>query len=298
MEERIQTPLAPAKKRRKSVVLVCFSIVIGIAILIGLGVGGNLAYLNLTYDLPIFVNGASMYPYLNADAQRYDGYSYSNYTFLSGNARDKDIIDYGYGKTMERVQGEGGLKRYDTLVTYYPSDYEKDGLGNYLRGEDGKLVLTKNAAPKIKRVIGLPGETVTYRIVKAEEGESEFANPIWGETKVSKGGEEETLRPLYNVADYQIGTAKYAYPATSYQWASSSSTFTLELKEKEYLVAGDNRGYSSDGIAQRFAISEEMIVGKVFLMVGKCQMTVSSSGNTISPNYSYLFLPWTYRRIG
>lgn len=287
IDSSLHSPVAPAEKKKRPWYVFLFYGVIIAATVVTVFVGANLAYLNLSFGMPVFINGTSMYPYLNLDAERKTSNGYRPLRFDDGNSMDGDRVDYGYAKPKDRLNLQNDIHRYDVLVTYYPSDYSPSG------------ELNKRAALKIKRVIGLPGETLTYRIVKTSEGESENANPIWGEVTVtsSEFPTGKTLTPLYKEADYRLEDRPYAYPESTYGWAAEGS-FTITLGPKEYLVAGDNRGFSYDGIAGRFAISESMIEGKVYLIVGKGKMVVGSEGDSVDINYSYLFAPWAYRRIG
>ena len=286
IDSSLHSPVAPAEKKKRPWYVFAFYAVAGVAIVIGVLVGGNLAYLNLNYGLPVFINGTSMYPYLNSDAERLENGSYRPLRFDDGNSIDGDRIDYGYAKGKEKLDIAKDIKRFDVVVSYYPSDY--DAQGN----------LNKRAALKIKRVIGLPGETIHYRIVHVKEGESETANPIWGETTVTSSQYPDGMKlvPTYKTADYHLDGRYYSYPETVYSWAGEES-FTITLGPKEYLLAGDNRGYSHDGISGRFAVTEKMIEGKVFLIVGKCKLIADGKQDRIETDYSYLFAPWQYRRL-
>lgn len=296
----LDTPLSPAKKKKRRFLKFGAYIASGLVLAYSFVVAGSVIVFNAGYDLPIFINGASMFPYLNEDAGRLIDGKYYTYSYLDGSSNPGDIIDFGYAKSRDSISILKEVKRYDVVTTYYPSDYATNSDGTLKRDEQGKLILLANSAPKIKRVIGLPNETVSYRLVLPNEETSEFANPIWGETTIiSKDKPQgEKLKPVYTVADYKIGDGVYDYPSSSYTWAKSSSSFQLSLGADEYLVAGDNRGYSSDGLSKQFAVSEEMILGKVYYIVGKTKMISDGKKNTIDSNIGYAFSPWNFRRIG
>lgn len=298
MESQIQTPLAPAPKKKRRFWRIFTYVISGLALLLAGYIGGSIAYFNLAFDYPVFVNGASMYPFFNKDAERLEGRKYRPYSFDDGNSLDGDILDFGFAKSRNSIDVAKEVQRYNVVATYYPSDYRQYADGSFRRDANGKLILLENSHPKIKRVIGLPGESVTYRVLKNQTEENENANLIWGETKVTKDGKTEILKPLYTTADYNIGDKTYHYPYKDYSWASSTSQFTLDLKADEYLVAGDNRGYSSDGISGRFAITAEMIQAKVYWIVGKTKMHVTAKGNEIDGNHAFVFSPWNFRRVG
>ena len=297
MESQIQTPLAPAPKKKRRFWRIPVYCVSGLALLFAGYIGGSIAYFNMAFDYPVFVNGASMYPFFNKDAERLENGKYRPYAFDDGGSVDGDILDFGFAKSRNSIDVAKEVGRYNVVATYYPSDYKQKGDGSYERDAKGNLVLLDNVHPKIKRVIALPGESVTYRVLKDKSEENENANLIWGETKVSKGGITETLKPLYTVSDYNIGTKSYRYPYKDYTWSYVEDRFTLNLAADEYLVAGDNRGYSTDGISGRFAIKAEMIQAKVYWIVGKTKMHVTPTGNEIDGNYAFVFSPWNFRRI-
>lgn len=83
----------------------------------------------------------------------------------------------------------------------------------------------------IKRVIGLPGETIEIKD---------------GQIKVYKGDEIKVL------------------DESKYLSLDTSGSLRAELKEDEYFVLGDNRPFSFD--SRRFGVlPEDNIIGRVFL---------------------------------
>ena len=300
MDSTLQTPIAPAKKKKPKWRIPLY-ILGAVALLYGGTVGGTIAYFNLSFDLPIFINGLSMYPFLNADGEKYENGHYRKYVYNDGNAETGDIVDFGYAKSLSKLNAKTDLKRYDIIMTYYPSDYKTNTDGSLARDSSGHLTLLLGASPKIKRIIALPKEKLTYTVV-SEEGE--YANPIWGETLITSETypNGEKLKPLYKISDYHIWDGKYNYPKTSYGWAAASAldnpSFSLQLNENEFVVAGDNRGYSSDSLSKRFAVTSEMIVGKVYFIAGRAKMVSSGGGNSIDAGYGFAFAPWSIRRIG
>lgn len=84
----------------------------------------------------------------------------------------------------------------------------------------------------IKRIVGLPGETVTVR---------------GGQVSISLGSEDIQLDESYLSSD-------------------TSGTVETTLGENEYFVMGDNRRYSSDSRVWG-ALREDFIIGRVFVRV-------------------------------
>ena len=282
----------PVKKKRRWWVFVIDAVCIA-AFAVTLAVSANAIYLSSAYDLPFFVNGMSMYPTFNLDGERRTNSGMRQLRWNDGGNVVGDIVDYGYAKGDERPGWRNELNRLDIVVTYYPSDYETDGTGAYRRDENGALILRSGAKSKIKRIIGLPKETVTWTSCP-DDGEDH--NRIWGKTLIEKPGQEPfVLNPLYKVSDYPgASEGGYAFPTGSHTW---------HLGENEYVVLGDNRGYSTDcynSVSSKcFTILNEMITGKAFLVIGKRELIASSDGSlTPKDGWGHLFVPWTYRRVG
>ncbi len=274
----------PVKKKTRWWSIALESIAI-VAILLVIAVSVNAIYLSSAYNMPFFVNGSSMYPTLNATGTHANG---SKLDWTPGENAPGDVIDYGYAKTGDKDNWRGDLHRYDIVVVYYPSDYLRDASGNYILDENGhKQFRSSDVDAKIKRVIGLPGETVHLTYIDVD-------NRVWGKTTINPGTEkEEVLTPLYTEADYPaIGTRVYDYARLR-----ARGEYTWNLGDDEYVVLGDNRAYSTDcfNTAERFAVSADMIVGKAYLVVGK--RTLDQNRSPMN-DWTYVFTPWNYRRIG
>lgn len=272
----------PAKKKKRKWYGIVIDVTLALVFITAIAVSGNIIYLSAAYDLPFFVNGMSMYPTLNKDATDKTGKPLS---WARGSNHSGDFVDYGYAKGQENLEWRSSLKRYDIVITYYPENYETVSPGVYKRDANGKLILRSSAKSKIKRIIGLPGETVKF---DAATEDGDLFNRAWGKTTINPGQEnEEVLKPLYTMADFpDVDGLKYVGP--------TSGAPEVTLGEDQYYVMGDNRSHSSDS-RNVGAILGEMIVGKAYLVTGKQQL-----GDDLTPKKSwfYYFTPWTYRRIG
>lgn len=103
----------------------------------------------------------------------------------------------------------------------------------------------------IKRIVGLPGETVTVQD---------------GQVSISLGGESIQLDENYIASDTQ-------------------GTIEKTLGEQEYFVMGDNRRYSSDSRVWG-ALREDFIIGRVFVRV----FPLSAFAKVEHPGYKPLSL--------
>jgi len=176
----------------------------------------GVVYYQRSYLTPFWVNGQSMYPTLNGNAYDANG---NKLTELSGSAGEGYIIDYGVMDTHKAALKK--IKRFDIVVTKYSKTD------------------TKN---KIKRIIGLPGETVHFATDTEHRGDL-YINDTYIEQPISL----EFVR-------------KGAY-----------SSKKVILGEDEYFVCGDNRGHSSDS-REEGPVKKEYITGKVVAICGTAQV--------------------------
>ena len=272
----------PAKKKTRWLSIVFESLAV-VAILLVMAVSANVIYMSAAFNMPFFVNGMSMYPTLNADGYNADG---SPLNWSSGSNAPGDVVDYGYAKSGDKGNWRADLHRYDIVVVYYPDDYVRDDKGHYVLDDNGNKQLLPDKSAKIKRVIGLPGETIKLSYIDVD-------NRVWGKTTLFPGTEkEEVLTPLYTEADYPpIGQRQY-----NYQHLRDLGEYTWNLASNEYVVLGDNRAWSTDCFngSRSFAVEADMIVGKAYLLIGKRKL----GANSLPVNdWTYIFTPWNYRRL-
>jgi len=154
------------------------------------------------------------------------------------------------------------LIRGDSMEpSYHSGDYLIiDQLSYRLRSpERGEVIVLKfpfdPSQRFIKRIVGLPGETVEVKdgkVVVYEEGEG-------GRDAVIL--DESTYLPLD---------------------LTTPGSVRIDLKEQEYFVLGDNRSFSSD--SRKWGVLEkEFIVGRVFLNV----FSLEAFAKEIIPQESY-----------
>lgn len=252
--------------------------------LLTIAVSTNIIYLSLAYDLPFFVNGMSMYPTLNADGKRFVT-STNSYRPLAYDDHDNrgdigtipgDLVDFGYGHAGSTIEWRKKLVRNDIVITYFP----KDASG---WNPDGTPILKDKVYSKIKRIIGLPGETVHWQAMTSD---GEDYNRIWGKTTITPvSGETFVYKPLYTLADYHVPEGKaYAFPNGDMTWT---------LGEDEFIVMGDNRGYSDD--SRVFGVLKgSLITGKADLIAGTKRL---NSERKPVDTYWHYFTPWNYWKV-
>ena len=194
-------------------------------------------YYQRSYLTPFWVNGQSMYPTLNLDAVYPNGEKIGE---EGGSATIGSIVDYG---VMDEHKGAiNKLKRFDIVITKYVSNADDSS--------------------KIKRIIGLPGETVQFKNTGA-------GNKHNGDLYINGKLVEQPIESKYIVNGLYSDT----------KWT---------LKENQYIVCGDNRAHSYDSRDSHVgAISTDMIKGKAVALCGKAEVYVTDSGKLGVKNIDY-----------
>lgn len=174
-----------------------------------------------------FVSGQSMWPTLNQYALDENG------KLVGQEGRDKSgqintKVEVGVMDTHKAAKKR--IKRFDIVATYYPEDFK----------------FPDKKSEKIKRIIGLPGETLIF---------------------------------TYD-GDLYINDSFVEQPIDSELIKSGAGTYEatkVTLANDEYYVMGDNRkGHLSEDSRSVGAIKKDWIVGKVIAICG--MGIVSSNG--------------------
>ncbi|MCQ2742637.1 MAG: S26 family signal peptidase [Bacilli bacterium] len=291
---------------------------------VSIGLSAFLIYVRVAYPDPCFVNGMSMYPSLNSD-----GYD-SNDKPLTYHSRSQGAgcsVDYGY--TDNSASSIAALKRFDIAVTYWPSDainpidFNTPLKENIQEGKD----------PKIKRVIGLPGEWV--KLEKIIDEERKDPNSPNGRLYVKANETDEwkyVPQPLtrddydnpIRRQGFDIKITSNRYPAMgTVRKGKSGNEYVWQLGKKgapgkdgidadEYLLMGDNRAgpenslYSEDSRSitlsgEEFkdydgAVPSYYITGKLIKIIGRCKIGKASKDGPAgcSLQYETLKMPWNW----
>lgn len=261
----------PSKPKR-----VIFMAIKGFLLLLfalAVGTSAQISYQYLRYQ-KFFVNGESMYPTLNANTVEKD----ADGNIVSGvktyNRRDFSTPSHSYlcdfGIMDTRDEALMNLGRFDIVVTYFDSDMQADGTPR------------DDAALKIKRVLGLPGEEIYFDAngdfyVNSLLCEQAFLEPKeWWSEEMKTWAETAKAETLEG--------ASYA----------SGASNALTLGDDEYFLVGDNRlkGASRDS-REIGPISRASIVGKAVAITASCWYSVSSDGvGNESLDWTTLKMPW------
>lgn len=234
MDEK-ETNEKPIKNRKG--LSIFFNILITFLSIIALGVAGVLIY-QKRYLSPFWVNGQSMYPTLNKYATDPSGnpYKENGPSTLAGSKN----VDYGVMDKHDRALKN--LKRFNVVVCKYSKDDSSD---------------------KIKRVVGLPGETIKF-------GQGEENGKLYVKQNDSFVAVDQPIDNEYVVAgNYPNGE--------------------ISLGNDEYYVLGDNRAHSSDS-RNNGPIKYEWLVGKVVCVCAHCEIRQAADGSLEPFNIDH-FIP-------
>ena len=238
MDENVSNE-KPIKNRKRLSVL--FNIIIILVSIIALSIAGVLIY-QKRYLSPFWVNGQSMYPTLNKFALDPNGVPYENGE-KSGSTTSPGSTKVDYGVMDKHERALKKIKRFDIVVCKYSDTDTSD---------------------KIKRVVGLPGETIKF-------GQGEVNGTLFVKNGDTFYAQEQPIPNEYIVA----GT----YPVGE-----------IILKDNEYYVLGDNRAHSSDSRnPSNGPIKFEWLVGKVVAICAYCDITTLEDGTVGPTNISHYF---------
>ena len=193
--------------------------IITVAVIV-LAIEGVLYY-QRSYLTPFWVNGQSMYPTLNYNATNAKGEKLNE---TSGNASTGYTVDYGVMDTHKSAINK--IKRFDIVVTKYSKTDNKN---------------------KIKRVLGLPGETIEFKVTGVgNEGNGDlYIN--------GKLIDQPVQAEFIKAGNYNTEYKK------------------VTLGSDEYYVCGDNRGHSSDSRLEG-PVKKSYITGKVVAICGSAEV--------------------------
>lgn len=217
------------------------------------------------YFKAIFVSGNSMNP-----------------TLKGGSRADYGIID-------DHKTAIDHLKRFNIVTTYYPFAKSTDYKGGYVHGGVNEID-KNNCSYKIKRVYGLPNETIRFHV------EQEDIERI--EVLKNKGASyEEVATEMNKAIQFSIkeaGSEEFSFPEVNFKRLFKENAnyidlnkykeFEYELGEDEYWVMGDNYCASFDCFSQdnRAPIYRDNIVGVLVAIEGTCKIfeKYSNKGKT------------------
>ncbi len=239
-----------------------------------LSFSGQVIYDEVRYA-PFIVDGESMYPTLNynttvisSNGEKYQDAAQSWSLGDFSDASKTYVVDYCYMDSSKKTLNN--LERFDIVVTYYKTDY------------DSNSKLKDSASLKVKRVIGLPGETVKFTedgsLYIKEKGGTEFS---YVEQSFLTYENYKKSRPLVDETWYEKAMKE-----------TTRRTLITELGEDEYYVVGDNRrsGCSKDSRDTSIGpIKQSYLVGKAVTIAMKAKYVPGSSPKKMYLTYN---MPW------
>ena len=195
--------------------------------------------------------------------------------YVSGSSMSPTLIGGGewgrnhYGISDNHRRTLSNLKRFDVVVTYYPSSWG-----------------SSDESYKIKRVWGFPNETITmsfedetynFKVTKDEKVtytvDAKVSDKTYSFNNVSNTYRVATFNTEYRTFDTRVLRTAYMDNPSSINYERKS--FSVTLKENEYFLMGDNwtgssDSYSNMGSSQR--ITFDLLQGKVIAIQGTAKV--------------------------
>ena len=211
------------------------------------------------YFKSIFVSGTSMEPTLHG----------------SGGYVDYGIID-------DHNSAIKNLERFQIITTYYPFPNTHDYKEPYVHG--GTNIIDENESSyKIKRVYGLPGETIRFTV----DDEALAA----AKTKPTDSAEYRyylNKSVLFSVktnnSDTFVAQNLKFERLINLNKIDAYRDFEFELGDDEYWVMGDNYITSSDCFSKKAPIYRDNIVGVLIAIEGQCKIVTEKENGTHDGN--------------
>ena len=203
------------------------------------------------YYRSIFVSGSSMEPTLHGTVS--------------------ERVDYGiiddHNSAINRI------KRFQIITTYYPFPGSTDYKGGYVHGENN-IVDENEASYKIKRVYGLPGETIKFVLNQEFAPKAiELANKDQWSAEAQDAAQRavEVYIKAKDSDKFIKQNIKFKRRIDGKKLPEYED-FTFELADDEYWVMGDNYSASSDCFSKKSPIYKDNIVGVLVAIEGTCKI--------------------------
>ncbi len=206
------------------------------------------------YFKSIFVSGSSMEPTLHGNVS---------------NAVDYGIID-------DHKNAINNIKRFQIITTYYPFADSKDYTKPYVHDKDVVNVIDEaESSYKIKRVYGLPGETIRFEL------DEEYANSARSFSNLYSEEAQDAARraiQFFVKTNENEGFVKQNLKfkrKINILKLNDYKSFEYTLGDDEYWVMGDNYSASSDCFTKKAPIYVDNIVGVLIAIEGTCKIVGS-----------------------
>ena len=186
---------------------------------------------------------------------------YYSFVYIDGESMSPTLKDKEYGFIDKHGFAIDSLKRFDIVCTYYPiiyagqSDYcyiDNDGYEVKCNFQDSehKVILSKTATYKVKRVVALPGEQFTLQ-QNSVSVRSKVNETTWGEWR------------------------KYDLPYANLS-SEKVNNEPITLEKGEYWVIGDNWDGSTDCSTLNQRIYRKNIQGVLVGIEGTCKIDTAT----------------------
>lgn len=290
--------LTPLKKKQKKKKKLSLPLRIGLKTLaislfsVLMGINGQIIYNYGRYE-KFYVNGESMYPTLNRYTKVQDAngndVAYENIASLGDFVRPGYSYTCDYGLMDTSKETLSNLSRFDLVVTYYPSDMDFDEETQTYHPKEKNGVVSVSL--KIKRIVGLPGETIKF-----DDNGDLF---VYEEGKETPRYIDQPFLDEQEDWDESLTSwVKEAKTQTVYNAHYGTSSSPAKIEEGEYFLVGDNRQRNGSKDSREVGpIPTYCFVGKAIAVTAKCRYSISQDGLSSSQSLllNSILMPWDIR---
>ena len=200
---------------------------------------------------------------------------------LYGNRGEQAYADYGIIDDHQNALNT--IKRFKIITTYYPFAYSTDYVGGYVHGQTN-VVDKKESSYKIKRVYGMPGETIKFDLNEAMANKAielaEKYHDIYNELA------QEAAMEAIEFYVKKNGDLNFVKQELNFKRKininnlNSYKNYTYELGDDEYWVMGDNYSSSWDCFREKAPIYQDNLVGVLIAIEGRCKIRTKRNTST------------------
>lgn len=206
------------------------------------------------YFKSIFVSGSSMEPTLHGNVA--------------------DVVDYGI--IDDHKSAINNIKRFQIITTYYPFSDSKDYKKPYDHTPGAVNEIDENdSSYKIKRVYGLPGETIRFELDPEYAAAAKSYSDLY-----SAQAQDAAQRAIqfFVKRNEQEGFVKQNIKfkrKINILKIDDYKEYETTLGDGEFWVMGDNYSASSDCFTKKAPIYTDNIVGVLIAIEGTCKIVSS-----------------------
>ena len=185
---------------------------------------------------------------------------------------DRGLNSYAdYGIIDDHDNAIKNIKRFQIVTTYYPFPDSQDYIGGYVHGEQNQID-QRESSYKIKRVYGLPGETILFLVDETWANQAKsFFDQYCEEAQYAAKQAIQFYVKHRDTDPFVRQTLKFNRKIAVAN-IDKYKNYQVKLGDDEYWVMGDNYSASADCFSKNAPIYQDNIVGVLIAIEGTCKI--------------------------